>query len=104
MNEIDARVYEIKNAWNFEYAFKDSYCASAGPEAKGVFGYSNHIVVICKTHVQRLKEKLVEAKFHLTQVMLPTIPKVGDKAKLLKAMINESTRKGIERTYKHLPL
>jgi hypothetical protein len=32
------------------------------------------------------------------------VPKVGDKAKLLKTMINEKTSEVIERTWKHLPL
>jgi hypothetical protein len=36
--------------------------------------------------------------------VLPKVLKVGDKAKLLKAMINDNTNKGIKRTYNQFPI
>jgi hypothetical protein len=48
---------------------------------KQAFGSYNHAIVICEAYVQRPKEKLVETKCHLTQVMLHGIPKVGEKGK-----------------------
>jgi hypothetical protein len=36
--------------------------------------------------------------------VLLRVPKVGDKAKLLKAMKNENSNKGIKKTYKHFPI
>ncbi len=48
--------------------------------------------------MQRLKEELLEAKSHLAQVVLHGVIEVDDKAKSLKAMINEWTSEGIQRT------
>jgi len=84
--------------------FKITIAHQLDLKPKEAFGYDNHAVWICEAYVQRLKEKLVKTKCHLTQVMLHGVLKVGDKAKLLKMMINESTSEGIKRTYKHLPL
>jgi hypothetical protein len=65
---------------------------------KEALGYCIHVLAICEAHVQRLKEKRIEAKSHLTQVVLPRVLEVGVKAKSLKPMINESTSEGIKRT------
>ncbi len=35
MSEINAGVYETKSAWKFEYASKNSFCASVGPKTIG---------------------------------------------------------------------
>jgi hypothetical protein len=48
--------------------------------------------------MRRLKDELLEAKSHLAQVVLRGVIKVGDKAKSLKAMINEWTSEGIQKT------
>ncbi len=65
---------------------------------KEALGYCNHAILICEARVQRLKEKLIEAKSHLTQVVLLRVLEVGVKAKSLKAMINERTSEGIKKT------
>ncbi len=62
---------------------------------KEALEYCNHEVAICEAYVQRLKEELVEAKSHLTEVVLHGILEVGDKAKSLKTMINEWTSERI---------
>jgi SMC interacting uncharacterized protein involved in chromosome segregation len=46
--------------------------------------------------VQRLKEELAEAKSNLAQAVLPGVPEAGDKAKSLKALIDERTSEGPE--------
>jgi len=65
---------------------------------KEAFEYCNHVVAICEAYMRRLKDELLEAKSHLAQVVLRGVIKVGDKAKSLKAMINEWTSEGIQRT------
>jgi len=65
---------------------------------KEALEYCNHVVAICEAYVQRLKDELLEVKSHLAQVVLHGVIEVDDKAKSLKAMINEWTSEGIQRT------
>ncbi len=76
--------------------FKIALAHQLDLKPKEALGYCNHAVAICEARVQRLKEELAEAKSNLARAVLPGVPEAGDKAKSLKALIDERTSEGPE--------
>ncbi|CAK9882777.1 unnamed protein product [Sphagnum jensenii] len=79
-----------------ELHFKIALAHQLDLKPKEALGYCNHAVAICEARVQRLKEELAEAKSNLAQAVLPGVLEAGDKAKSLKALIDERTSEGPE--------